>query len=178
MDNNRCKICNKKLKWGKLFCSPHCRNIFRTKENSPTWKGGKPKCIDCGRQLARYGAKRCRSCSAMGQMNQNWLGGITKLAISIRNCQKYKKWRLDVYRAGKFQCSVCGSKNGHGKTIILNADHYPKKFSTIISENKISNLKEALECKELWSVENGRVLCFECHSLIDDFPITFKHGQN
>jgi len=114
----------------------------------------------------------------MGQLNNHWLGGITKLAVSIRNCVKYKKWRLSVYRIGKFQCSVCKIKNGKGKTIILNADHYPKKFSTIIFENKISNLEEALKCDELWDVKNGRVLCFECHALIDDFPITFKHGQN
>lgn len=175
MVKTRCKICKKLIpKRNNLFCSVYCSNIFRTGNKSSTWKGGKPKCLDCNKQLIRYNAKRCKSCSAMGQLSNHWLGGVTKLAISIRNCAKYKKWRLDIYKIGNYKCSVCGARNGNGKTIILNADHYPLKFSKIISENNISTLKEALNCEDLWNLKNGRVLCFECHSLIDDFPITFK----
>lgn len=176
MGQSNCIVCKKPIsKKAKLFCSHYCRNIYRTGELSPTWKGGKPKCIDCKKQLARYDAKRCKSCAAMGQLGNHWLGGKTALAISIRNCSKYKNWRLEVYKQGKYTCAICGSKNGHGKTIILNADHYPLKFSTIILENKIYSLRNAIDCKELWDLKNGRVLCFECHSLVDDFPITFKH---
>lgn len=31
-------------------------------ENHPNWKGGKPKCVDCGTQLVNIYAKRCMSC--------------------------------------------------------------------------------------------------------------------
>lgn len=27
------------------------------------WKGGFPRCLDCGKELKTYGAKRCNSCS-------------------------------------------------------------------------------------------------------------------
>jgi len=32
----------------------------RQGENHPNWKGGLPKCIDCGKELSSYKAKRCR----------------------------------------------------------------------------------------------------------------------
>jgi hypothetical protein len=31
-------------------------------KNNPNWKGGKPKCIDCGKLVSNYGYKRCRKC--------------------------------------------------------------------------------------------------------------------
>ena len=31
-------------------------------EKSPSWKGGKPKCADCSKQLSAYSAKRCVQC--------------------------------------------------------------------------------------------------------------------
>lgn len=32
------------------------------KEKHPMWKGGKPKCIDCGKELSTYNVKRCPKC--------------------------------------------------------------------------------------------------------------------
>ena len=32
--------------------------------------------------------------------------------------------------------------------------------------SKITNYKEALECEELWNLENGLTLCKECHKKI------------
>jgi len=175
-----CKKCNKnRPKRNSEFCSITCRNSFRVGKKSDTWKGGKPNCVDCGKKLSRYNAKRCRSCSAIGERSNNWKGGITKLCFSIRNCKKYKEWRLAVYKNGHYTCSMCGAKNGRGSTVLLNADHFPKKFSVIIKENKIKTLKEALNCDELWNESNGRVLCFECHCLIDGFSNKFKrNGKN
>lgn len=172
----KCKLCKKYFinNRNNFFCSIVCSNLFRSKENSFTWKGGLPECIDCKKQLKRYDAKRCKSCSKIGKLNNNFLDNRTSLAILIRNCSKYKKWRLSIYKKDNFKCVICGKKNGQGKTIVLNADHYPKKFSTIIKENNILTLNQALQCNELWDISNGRVLCFECHSLVDDFPLTFK----
>jgi len=42
-------------------------------EMGSNWKGGKPKCIDCGKTLIHYGAKRCRNCSQIGN-NNNFYG--------------------------------------------------------------------------------------------------------
>ncbi len=51
------------------------------KEKNSNWKGGKPKCIDCGGELSHRGHKRCKQCRANGQKGSNhwnWQGGISK----------------------------------------------------------------------------------------------------
>jgi hypothetical protein len=45
-------------------CSKAYRRKHYKKENHPNWKGGPPKCIDCGKKLSAYTAKRCHKCSA------------------------------------------------------------------------------------------------------------------
>lgn len=52
-------------------------------------------------------------------------------------------------------CNIRGGK--------LEADHCPKSFSEIFRENKIQSLEDALNCEELWDINNGRTLCKNCH---------------
>jgi hypothetical protein len=49
-------------------------------ENSSQWKGGKPKCINCSKEI-RYGCIRCKSCylkSIKGSNHPSWKGGKRK----------------------------------------------------------------------------------------------------
>ena len=59
-----CPDCNKKI----LFSSKRCRscatkNQLKNKENHPNWKGGKPKCLDCNKEVSSRKHKRCFECS-------------------------------------------------------------------------------------------------------------------
>ena len=83
-------------------------------------------------------------------------GSKAVLKVSIVNHSKYKQWRTSVYQKDGFTCQKCKNCNK------LNADHI-KPFALIIHENKITSLQEALDCKELWNIENGRTLCLPCH---------------
>ena len=58
-DVKRCHSCNTKylFKIGKLNQSG---------KNHSQYKKGLPKCLDCGKQLDNYGAKRCHSCCQKG----------------------------------------------------------------------------------------------------------------
>lgn len=52
-------------------------------DESPFWKGGKPTCIDCGKQLKTYSAKRCLSCNGKSlvtktMMKKRGLKGLIK----------------------------------------------------------------------------------------------------
>ena len=49
----------------KIRTRSEVRKGMRIKTNNPNWKGGMPKCIDCGRKLSRYNAIRCQSCAAI-----------------------------------------------------------------------------------------------------------------
>ena len=94
-----------------------------------------------------------------GEKGSNWKGGRTKLGGIIRKCFKYRQWRSDVFTRDNFTCILCGKKGGW-----LEVDHYPKKFSKILDEYQIKSLEEALNCEELWNINNGRTLCLKCHN--------------
>jgi len=81
---------------------------------------------------------------------------------AIRETFKYRQWRSDVFTRDDFTCVLCGVSK-----VYLEADHYPKRFIDIIREYRIKTLEEALNCEELWNINNGRTLCLLCHRKTD-----------
>ena len=93
-----------------------------------------------------------------GEEHYNWKGGITELTKQIRHCFKYRQWRSDIFTRDDFTCQKCSKRGGW-----IEVDHYPKQFSIILNENNIKTLNQALDCEELWNINNGRTLCKKCH---------------
>lgn len=93
-----------------------------------------------------------------GEKNGNWKGGLSSLSKRIRNCYKYRQWVSDVLTKEDFTCYDCFEKSGK-----LEIHHYPKSFAEILQEYKIKTLEEALNCEELWNINNGQILCKKCH---------------
>ena len=91
-----------------------------------------------------------------GEKHWNWKGGVSLINQIIRQSTEYKLWREKVFEKGKYTCIRC-KKGGR-----LNVDHV-KSLSTIISENKIKTMSDARSCKILWDIDNGRILCINCH---------------
>lgn len=81
-----------------------------------------------------------------------------KLKRQIRKCFKYRQWRFDIFTKDDFTCQICGKRGGY-----LEADHFPKTFLNILRENNIQSFDDAIMCEELWSLNNGRTLCKNCH---------------
>lgn len=145
---------------------------------NPNWKGGKPQCDNCGKQVKTYGYKKCKSCSHLGlrnslgaipwnkgkigygsgEKNGNWKGGITPLNNKIRHLMEYDLWRKTILKRDNYICQICNRGCN-----VLNVDHFPKTFALIIKENEISSLEEAINCDELWDMNNARTLCIDCH---------------
>ena len=65
-----------------------------------------------------------------------------------------------IFTRDDFTCVSCGKHGGY-----IEADHFPKSFSTIFGDNGIKTFEEALICEELWNLNNGRTLCNKCHNL-------------
>lgn len=63
----RCSSCAQKHL--RLTIPNPMTGIRRFKQDSPHWKGGKPKCLDCGKQLSSYKSKRCNHCNKVGNKN-------------------------------------------------------------------------------------------------------------
>lgn len=98
-----------------------------------------------------------------GSKGSNWKGGHVLLKDTIRHCYKYRQWRSDVFTRDDFTCQICGKRGGR-----LVADHI-KAFSLILQENNITTLEQALDCEELWNINNGRTLCEECHRKTENY---------
>jgi len=107
----------------------------------------------------------------INHFNRLSCGGLMYIPITtgkthyIRGSRKYTEWRNKVIKRDGYFCQECGRK-----TSFPEVDHiYP--LCAIIAENRITNLKQSLECKSLWDSNNGRVLCKGCHKLTDTYGI-------
>jgi hypothetical protein len=97
--------------------------------------------------------------------NNNSLPAPT-LKLRIRNTTKYLNWRIAILRRDGFRCQVCSASIKDNKTLRLEV-HHAKTFNEIFKENNITNIKQALECKEIWNLDNGVCLCYSCHKDIE-----------
>lgn len=82
---------------------------------SHLWKGGKPKCKDCGKICSEYINIRCRKCNdkfSLGENAHNWQGGKTNVGQKIRATKNYKEWRLSVLKRDKYKCAFCNVSGG------------------------------------------------------------------
>ncbi len=109
----------------------------------PNWKGGLPKCVDCGKALSAYTVKRCHSCARTGSRNPFWKDGVTKETHIARTKKQYNLWRQAVMTRDSWTCQKCGLED---TTFWV---HHIKGFT---------------ECKELrYAIDNGITFCEKCH---------------
>ena len=110
--------------------------------------------------------------------NHFWKGGKTKIGFKIRHLPEYRFWRDFIFKRDNYTC-LCGRKCRQGDRVILQADHYPIPLSVLIDKFKIQKIDDAIYCKELWNINNGRTLCKECHKKTETYGINklFIHQQ-
>lgn len=123
-------------------------------ENARNWKGGKPKCIDCGKLLINSRAKRCGSHARSfimrgryGSLAPRWQGG--KCSNDYLERRRFRREvQKAVFERDDYTCQLCGVR---GKNIQV--DH-------------IQPWAEYIE--QRFSMDNCRTLCAQCH-----YKITF-----
>jgi hypothetical protein len=64
-------------------------------------------------------------------------------------------------------CSVSIKDN---KTLRLEVHH-----AKSCKENNITTIKQALTCKEIWSLNNGISLCYGCHKSLEKLRTKMKN---
>ena len=101
----------------------------------------------------------------IGNKHWNWKGGTSSLRKEIRGSFEYRLWRSDCFRRDDFTCQECKIK---GNRLVV--DHI-KPFVIIIAEYKITSLEKALNCEELWDINNGRTLCEDCHKKTNTYGL-------
>src|SRR3989338_1229739 len=83
-----------------------------------------------------------------------------KLRAKIEKMPISQRWKQDVRKKCENKCQMCGSN----KNLEV---HHLDSFYLILKQNNIDTIQKAFECNLLWNVDNGDVLCKECHSKME-----------
>lgn len=125
----------------RILCSKKCASKYQGRqkigENSHFWKGGKPFCKDCGKQLTHYVSERCIKCAGIYKR-------IDLCPEQKRNCNEYVKWRKSVYERDNHKCRIY-NKDCNGR---IEAHH-------ILSWSQYPELR--------YEINNGITLCRAHH---------------
>lgn len=154
----------------------------RSGENHPMWKQKTIKnCKLCNTEmsLAPWQTKRvfcsqkCTKEFMSGESSPTYKGelGTEKLRNKVSTMREYIQWRKDILHRDNHQCVLCES------TQSLEVDHI-KRFYHIAQEYNLKTIIDARNCKELWDINNGRVLCRACHRKTDTFGTTGLKMKN
>jgi hypothetical protein len=90
------------------------KNMSLSRRNSPNWRGEPPKCIDCGKTLSLYTAKRCYKCRGIFFSKKNhhlWIKDRTQLKrydndAKDRRSYAYTDWRKNVWTRDNWKCKI------------------------------------------------------------------------
>jgi len=96
-----------------------------------------------------YCSQECSHKDMVGTKGSNWRGGKSSEIHSLRSSNRYKEWRLSVFKRDVFTCSKCGDVAGGN----LEGHH-------ILSFSRFPEAR--------FSVGNGDTLCSECHKEFHD----------
>lgn len=164
--------CSDKDKVGKKHSYEHCEKIRMaglgrkhtqasklkmSGQNSHKWKGGKPRCIDCGNELKNIKARRCYPCwvkQATGKNASHWMGGKTPENLKIRNSTLALEWRKSIFERDGFTCQSCGQIGGD-----LQAHHL---------------IPFAVDKDRRFDLNNGQTLCKTCHRKVHTGPKSLR----
>jgi 5-methylcytosine-specific restriction endonuclease McrA len=146
----------------KVKTPEHIKKISKTLKEKGISKGednpfyGKRHTLESRKKIS----KKRKSKHGMDKTHPLWDEIITPLRYRIRQLTQYKEWRKTIFERDKYTCQQCLTK---GDSVFLNVHHVHKSFSTIIMENQISSIEDAISCNDLWDIHNGITLCRDCH---------------
>jgi len=176
-----CKICNKKfyhlLSQNRKFCSRKC--VAKNQSINPEIRKIMEEMVYIkirGKVLSKEEREIRRiklGDKLKGKNNPGWKGGINRESLTrkIRHSAIYRLWRDSVYRKANFICQKC-----YNIGIGIHA-HHIKKMSDILDEYKINTFEQAINCSELWDLNNGITLCYYCHNNIHYKTQNFTKGH-
>jgi len=90
-----------------------------------------------------------------GKEHPLWKGGISSLYDKIKQTNKYKLWRDEIYKRDYWTCQICGKYCKKGDIIA----HHKKSFSEYP--------------KLRFDINNGITLCRNCHAKIHNYHGSF-----
>lgn len=104
----KCLDCDKSIKRidAKRCKSCAMKNYLQNPKNHSQWKGGKPRCIVCTKEI-NYGSIKCQACelhSRTGKNHWNWKHGKSKEPYSYQWTEQLKE---RIRARDKYSCQLC-----------------------------------------------------------------------
>lgn len=93
----------------------------------------------------------------LGEKSPVWKGGVTPIHYSVRSSATYAQWRFEVAKRDNFVCVICGQ----GQPLHI---HHVVSFKSLMKKHNIKSYDDAINCKELWDIDNGITFCVKCHN--------------
>ena len=133
---------NESLKREKvvLTCT-FCRNTYEVYQSVYKWSKLRA-------HRTNFCSRKCMNSYMTGSTNPRWIADRSKLKCRPNGNADYRKWRDEIFKRDNYTCVWCGSRNGNGKTVYLQADHI--KQWALYPDLRLE-------------LSNGRTLCIECH---------------
>lgn len=148
-----CSVCGKYL--DRINITGKCKNCFRgdngwLKNLSESHKGYRMP----------EEQKRKIRISCKGGNKTSWKksnSDCRDLRLSIKAIFEYRLWRSDVFTRDNYTCQICNNRGG--KLVV----HHIKHFKYIFRDYNLKTIEDAINCEELWNINNGQTLCQKCH---------------
>jgi 5-methylcytosine-specific restriction endonuclease McrA len=90
------------------------------------------------------------------KVQENKISRYRLLRKQIEQMPIYERWRQDVINKCRNRCQMCGNNNN------LEVHHRISLY-LLLKQFNINSIEQAFENKHLWNIDNGEVLCKECH---------------
>lgn len=160
---NYCIDCKKEISRNGIKRCKKCWYKFNTKKNHPKWKGGLPKCIDCGVEISQ-GRKRCKECwykANSGKNNGNYKHGKRKCIDCNGQVKNFYAKR----------CSVCAHKNKIGTK---NPEH-SERMRGANNPSWKGGLPKCMDCRI--EIDRNSKRCNKCSDKFQAIPENNPHWK-
>ena len=136
-------------------------------ENNSGWKDGisleVKYCIDCGKKLGDYTAKRCRKCSEkfrIGKNHWNWQDGKS---FELYGKEFNKQLKEQIRTRDNFTCQECGfTEQQLGYTLVVHHIDYNKKnnnFNNLITLCRSCHLQTNYQREDWTNYFKNKIKC-------------------
>ena len=170
MKTNQCTDCSCTID----YRSQRCKKCANTGKSNPGYKGGKYKCIDCGKTLCNRKSIRCRPCMGKarnGVDNPNWGGGYPYCT----DCGTELKYRSSIRCP---HCAQVGDRNTmYGRCGELHPHHLPnitRKYPPTFNQQ----LKDKVRVRDNFICQRCGVPELECNTRLDIHHIDYNKSNS
>jgi len=143
---------------GKKKSKKHAENISLGKKGIMTWdiRGDKnpAKRLDVRKKISE---------SKQKEKHHLWKGGKTPLYQLLKAHSKWKIWRELIFLRDGFICQNPNCRFCHNEMGRNLHPHHIIQLKDIFKKNNIKTFEEAINCNELWNINNGITYCDEYH---------------